>query len=121
MHFRRKCTREFKLTAVRRLEAGQSVGDVVRALEVHPSTLRDWRAQLCAHLYADIIQVAGSIPHNVKALHLDFATRSNYKWHPWRAQCLCPHLPGSSQQYAGHRPSYWRPLREVACPAVSTK
>jgi transposase-like protein len=49
MEFRRKFTREFKLTAVRRLEAGQSVGEVARALEVHPSTLRDWRAQLREH------------------------------------------------------------------------
>jgi hypothetical protein len=32
MEFRRKFTREFKLTAVRRLEAGQSVGEVARAL-----------------------------------------------------------------------------------------
>jgi transposase-like protein len=45
MDFRRKFTREFKLTAVRRLEAGQSTAEVARALEVHPSTLRDWRAQ----------------------------------------------------------------------------
>ena len=46
MEFRRKFTREFKLEAVRRLEAGQSSGEVARALEVHPSTLRDWRAEL---------------------------------------------------------------------------
>ena len=46
MEFRRKFTREFKLEAVRRLEAGQSSGAVARALEVHPSTLRDWRAEL---------------------------------------------------------------------------
>ena len=46
MEFRRKFTREFKLEAVRRLEAGQSSGAVARALEVHPSTLRDWRSEL---------------------------------------------------------------------------
>lgn len=46
MDIRRKFTREFKLTAVRRLETGQSTAEVARALEVHPSTLRDWRAQL---------------------------------------------------------------------------
>jgi transposase len=49
MDFRRKFTREFKLTAVRRLEAGQSTAEVARALEVHPSTVRDWRAQLREH------------------------------------------------------------------------
>jgi transposase-like protein len=49
MDFRRKFTREFKLTAVRRLEAGRSTAEVARALEVHPSTLRDWRAQLREH------------------------------------------------------------------------
>jgi transposase len=46
MEFRRKFTREFKLAAVRRLESGQRTVEVARALEVHPSTLRDWRAQL---------------------------------------------------------------------------
>lgn len=51
MEFRRKFTREFKLEAVRRLEAGQSTAEVARALEVHPSTLRDWRAQL--HKYGE--------------------------------------------------------------------
>jgi selenocysteine lyase/cysteine desulfurase len=33
-----------------------------------------------AYLYADIIQAAGSIPVDVKALGLDFAACSNYKW-----------------------------------------
>jgi selenocysteine lyase/cysteine desulfurase len=33
-----------------------------------------------AYLYADIIQAAGSIPVDVKALGIDFAACSNYKW-----------------------------------------
>ena len=33
-----------------------------------------------AYVYADIIQAAGSIPVDVKALGLDFAACSNYKW-----------------------------------------
>ena len=33
-----------------------------------------------AHLYADIIQAAGSVPVDVKALGIDFAACSNYKW-----------------------------------------
>ena len=33
-----------------------------------------------AYLYADIIQAAGSIPIDVKALNIDFAACSNYKW-----------------------------------------
>lgn len=33
-----------------------------------------------AYVYADIIQAAGAIPVDVKALDLDFAACSNYKW-----------------------------------------
>ncbi|HUG81372.1 MAG TPA: aminotransferase class V-fold PLP-dependent enzyme [Bryobacterales bacterium] len=33
-----------------------------------------------AHVYADIIQAAGAIPMDVKALGIDFAACSNYKW-----------------------------------------
>jgi len=33
-----------------------------------------------AYLYADIIQAAGSVPLDVKALGIDFAACSNYKW-----------------------------------------
>ena len=33
-----------------------------------------------AHIYADIIQAAGAVPVDVKALGLDFAACSNYKW-----------------------------------------
>jgi selenocysteine lyase/cysteine desulfurase len=33
-----------------------------------------------AYLYADIIQAAGSIPIDIKALNIDFAACSNYKW-----------------------------------------
>ncbi|MFN7922632.1 MAG: aminotransferase class V-fold PLP-dependent enzyme [Bryobacteraceae bacterium] len=33
-----------------------------------------------AYLYADIIQAAGAVPVDVKALGLDFAACSNYKW-----------------------------------------
>ncbi len=33
-----------------------------------------------AYLYADIIQSAGSVPVDVKALGIDFAACSNYKW-----------------------------------------
>jgi len=32
------------------------------------------------YLYADIIQAAGSVPVDVKALGIDFAACSNYKW-----------------------------------------
>jgi len=40
---RRRFTREFKLQAVRRLEAGVSMAEVARALEVGPNTLQRWR------------------------------------------------------------------------------
>ena len=33
-----------------------------------------------AYVYADIIQAAGSVPVDVKALDIDFAACSNYKW-----------------------------------------
>ncbi len=46
---RRKFTKEFKRTAVRRLESGQSPAEVARALEVHPSDLQRWRRELQEH------------------------------------------------------------------------
>ena len=42
---RRKFTKEFKLTAVRRLEQGVSIGEVARALEVNPNVLHRWRRE----------------------------------------------------------------------------
>jgi len=49
MKSRRKFTKEFKQTAVRRLDGGQSVAEVARALEVHPSDLHRWRRELHEH------------------------------------------------------------------------
>jgi len=49
MKSRRKFTKEFKQTAVRRLNSGQSVAEVARALEVHPSDLHRWRRELQDH------------------------------------------------------------------------
>jgi len=49
MKSRRKFTKEFKLTAIRRIEAGQGVAEVARALEVHPSDLHRWRNELREH------------------------------------------------------------------------
>jgi transposase-like protein len=46
MMSRRKFSKEFKQTAVRRLQSGQSVAEVARALEVHPSDLHRWRREL---------------------------------------------------------------------------
>ena len=42
---RRKFTREFKLAAVRRLEAGVSLAEVARGLEVNPNVLHRWRRE----------------------------------------------------------------------------
>ena len=42
---RRKFTREFKLAAVRRLEAGVSMAEVARGLEVNPKVLHRWRRE----------------------------------------------------------------------------
>lgn len=49
MKSRRKFSKEFKLTATRRLQSGQSVAEVARALEVHPSDLHRWRRELEDH------------------------------------------------------------------------
>jgi len=49
MKSRRKFTKEFKQTAVRRLNSGQSVAEVARALEVNPSELHRWRRELQEH------------------------------------------------------------------------
>jgi transposase-like protein len=42
---RRQFTREFKLAAVRRLEAGVSITEVARGLEVNPNVLHRWRRE----------------------------------------------------------------------------
>ena len=42
---RRQFTREFKLAAVRRLEAGVSLAEVARGAEVNPNVLRRWRRE----------------------------------------------------------------------------
>src|SRR6202051_2803852 len=42
---RRKFTQEFKVTAIRRLEAGASVAEVARAFEVNPNVLHRWRRE----------------------------------------------------------------------------
>jgi transposase len=43
---RRMFTKEFKLTAVQRLEGGSSIGEVARALEVNPNVLHRWRREI---------------------------------------------------------------------------
>jgi transposase len=42
---RRRFTREFKITAVRRLGQGESVAALARALEVNPSVLHRWQEE----------------------------------------------------------------------------
>ena len=49
MKSRRKFSKDFKQTAVNRLNGGQSVAEVARALEVHPSDLHRWRRELQDH------------------------------------------------------------------------
>jgi transposase len=49
MKTRRKFTKEFKLTAVRRMQGGQSLAEVARALELNPSELHRWRRELNEH------------------------------------------------------------------------
>src|ERR1700739_1067180 len=42
---RRRVTRDFKITAGRRLQEGESVAVLARALEVNPSVLHRWRQE----------------------------------------------------------------------------
>ena len=49
MKSRRKFTKDFKQTAVSRLNSGQSMAEVARALEVHPGDLHRWRRELQVH------------------------------------------------------------------------
>ncbi len=42
---RRKFTREFKVAAIKRLQAGFPVGRVARELEVHPTQLQAWKRE----------------------------------------------------------------------------
>ena len=50
MKSRRKFSKEFKLTAVRRIQGGQSMAEVARALEVNPSELHRWKRELTREL-----------------------------------------------------------------------
>lgn len=49
MKTRRKFTKDFKVAAIRRLQSGQSLAEVARALEVNPSELHRWRRELDQH------------------------------------------------------------------------
>ena len=46
---RRVFTREFKLSAMRELDAGKEVGFVARQLEVHPNVLYRWQREFNKH------------------------------------------------------------------------
>lgn len=56
---RRTFTREFKLPAVRRLEAGISIAEVARGLEVNPNVLHRWRREF-RQVWAMLFPVRGS-------------------------------------------------------------
>jgi transposase len=45
---RRKFTREFKLAALERIERGESLAAVARALEINPDLLQRWRQEFHA-------------------------------------------------------------------------
>jgi transposase-like protein len=57
---RRRFTREFKLSAVRRLEMEVPIAELARAMEVNPNTLHRWRRE---HLEAP----GNAFPGNGKA------------------------------------------------------
>ena len=43
--YRRKFTREMKMAAVQRMEAGATAAEVARAFEVNPTVLHRWRRE----------------------------------------------------------------------------
>ena len=45
MMIRRKFSKEFKLAAVARVRAGDSVAEVARALEINPNEVQRWRRE----------------------------------------------------------------------------
>jgi transposase len=49
MKVHRKFTKEFKQEAVRRVNSGQSLSEVARAIEVHPADIHRWRRELQEH------------------------------------------------------------------------
>ena len=49
MTSRRKFTKEFKQVAVSRVNAGQSLSQVARALEVNPADVHRWKRELQEH------------------------------------------------------------------------
>jgi transposase len=59
---RRRFSREFKLEAVRQLEAGQRLADVARALDVDAQVLRRWRDQVAID-EATAFRGNGRVPH----------------------------------------------------------
>ncbi len=63
---RRQFTKEFKLAAVRRLEAGVSLAEVARGLEVNPNVLQRWRREtslVLPKLFASLYQEDGLTRH----------------------------------------------------------
>jgi len=86
MKSRRKFTKEFKLTAIRRLQSGQSVAEVARALEVHPSELHRWGRELEDH--GERLSAARATSAPRKAGGPNWNARSASR--PWRSP---PELP----------------------------
>ena len=87
MKSRRRFTKEFKPKAVHRLQSGQSMAEVARAVEVHPGDLHRWRRELeergpraflgAGHKRAEESQVA-ELERKVgrQALEIDFLKRA---------------------------------------------
>jgi len=62
---RRKFTKEMKLAAVQRLDAGASIAEVARAFEVNPNLLHRWRqrsAMVRAMRFQEPVNGAGTKP-----------------------------------------------------------
>jgi len=81
MTTRRKFTKEFQQTAVRRLKSGQSAAEVARALQVHPSDLRVGGGN--CRITANVLSVASATNGRRKAGFRNWNARSVDR--PWRS------------------------------------
>ena len=108
---RRRFTKEFKLAAVRRLEAGESGSALARELEVKREKLYDWLAQVERYGVEGAFPGAGRRPGGSARVEPGREARSvSRSWNaksaarPWRL-IFCPQPCGVSRICAGRASS----------------
>ncbi len=108
---RRRFTKEFKLAAVRRLEAGESGSALARELEVKREKLYDWLAQVERYGVEEAFPGAGRVPAAAPVSSPATKPRpASRSWNaksaarPWRL-IFCPQPCGVSRICAGRASS----------------